>query len=232
MRKITLKLLTLLLCLSICFAIAMGTAYLISARDKGNIRADFISYGKHTMTSISCPDGPLVLLGCPDSNDAVLLAESRKRQSYTYTIIAQSSPLEELDLAQLGAAGTVIASSDMFKPWEKEELSAKFAELNTEIVFLDGEEVFSGGDFSAGFRNFDIGENTIPSVFCEYKGTSFVSLQEFDGYALKKLGEQNVSFQCDVMKLSPNLPMSEDTYEMLSSGEILTDEKSFSIKLY
>ena len=194
---------------------------------------DFVPYGNHAMTVADCPDGPFVLLGCPDNYDAVALAEAYGRRSYTYTVITRKKELSEVGtLASSGASGTVIACSEMFSPDEKQALSNEAESYGTDVIFLENGEIFSENDFSVRFHVFWISDSFMAATDLEYKGKTFVSLKDFDALSLDELVRRNSFFQCDYLLLSKDLPQSEETYEYLTTGTVVTDKKDFAINLY
>lgn len=219
--------------ISLCFAIALGGAFVYYCDNKSKIKMDFVPYGKEVMTAVACPDGPFLLLRCPDYGDASVLAESYGRRSYTYTVITVKKDLSDVEaLASRNESGTVIVLSEAFSLDEKQELYDSLQSHGTDVIFLKNKEIFSEGDFSVRFHTFCISDNVIAATDMEYKGKTFISLQDFDAFGLEELVKRKYLFQCDYLFLPENLPENIESYENLTSGSIVTDKNKFTINLY
>lgn len=215
--------------ISLCFAVALFGAYINYCDGKRKIKMDFITYGKRAMTVADCPDGKFLLFGCPDYSDATAMAEAYGRRAYTYTVITQKKDLSDVGkLISRELTGTVIACSEMFSPEEKQELESSGAD----VVYLKNGEIFSAEDFSVRFHVFWMDENFIPATDFEYKGKTFVSLQDFDAVSLDNLADRDYFFQCDYLLLPETVPENTESYENLSTGTVAADEKDFAINLY
>lgn len=211
--------------ISLCFAVALTGAFAYYAGNKNKIKMDFIPYGNRVMTVAKLPDGPFLLLNCLDCGDASDMAEAYGRRSYTYTVITGKKELSEAKkLASQGASGTVIACSEMFPPDEKQALSDELSSYDTDVIFLENREVFSDKDFSVRFHVFWISGDFVPATEIEYKGKTFVSVQNFDALSLDELMRRNYFFQCDYLLLPKTIPENTESYENLTTGRAIKDK--------
>ena len=64
----------------------------------------------------------------------------------------------------------------------------------------------------------------MPATEIEYKGKTFVSVQNFDALSLDELMRRNYFFQCDYLLLPKTIPENTESYENLTTGRAIKDK--------
>ena len=216
--------------LSVVAVLLSGAVF--SEFEEGQIRMEFVSYGKNSMTTIACPDDINILVGCPDYSDALTLLEANQGSSYTYTVVWNPNDTGVVKLASTKASGTVVICGEAFSDEEISALKKDLSSCDTEAVVLNSGESFYGENVSIRFITTDVWEKEIVVPEIEYKGKSISLLQHLDTNCMEALMENNVCFNSDYIRLPDMLQGTDTDFGGLYTGTVIEDKSKFFVNLY
>lgn len=193
------------------------------------VKLNFISYGGESVTAAFF-EGEALLIDCPDSTDAINMAENNGIDGYNCTVITKPPQSDVLTLVSKNKAGKVIAYSPDFSEKEKAQIIKDLADVGAEPLFLERDQRYIINGISVGFIH--TGDKEIPApVEIEYKGLMFVSLQNLSTAEIKGMKEKGIYIPCDYMKVASGNTIGDNELKNITDGQILKDEKTLSLNL-